>query len=449
MSFHLKEDYERLLVGLVSTDNGFWFRVGQHLEESYLRLSSSRLMLKAVRSILQDTPRAVLSEMVVLQRLYTMNGEGEVGHADLLSVEDHFAFLSATEHDPESVLAEIIPTLRREKTGEIARKIVAAYGANTPPYDLARELLALETLGQVAVDVTSEGVDIDLDNLSVLDGMSGSLLLPTGIMELDMALGGGLPFAELTTVHGDSGSGKSFFLCHLAAVAALHGFDVGYFAAEGKQPDLFARIAAALTGLPIRDLGPGGIGMEMAREILKRQREEGRIGKIVLGCFPPKTVPVSGVRKWFSSREEKLKRRIKVRLVDYGDLILSDEAKDRGDDYRTAQNVWAGLSGMATEGASEEGGGNLVVTATQSKRPDFSKPGEPLPILRGAKVADSYHKFRLSGVFISFTPQPDKGASAGYSYVIDKHRHLGEDGEPIGPIPHFRHMARMADLGHL
>ena len=52
-------------------------------------------------------------------------------------------------------------------------------------------------------------------------------------------------------------------------------------------------------------------------------------------------------------------------------------------------------------------------------------------------------------LFITMTPQDDIKAEKGYLWNIDKNTYGFGVGEIIGPIPHQRHMARMADPSHL
>jgi RecA/RadA recombinase len=56
---------------------------------------------------------------------------------------------------------------------------------------------------------------------------SGRAALPTGVAELDRALGGGLPRGRVTEVTGPLSSGRTAFLLGVLAAATSRGEQVG------------------------------------------------------------------------------------------------------------------------------------------------------------------------------------------------------------------------------
>ncbi|HSX55697.1 MAG TPA: ATPase domain-containing protein, partial [Sphingomonas sp.] len=79
--------------------------------------------------------------------------------------------------------------------------------------------------------------------------------MPTGIAELDRALGGGFVEASATLIGGDPGIGKSTLLLQAAAKMALQGLGVAYVSGEE---------AADQVRLRARRLGLGNAPVQLA-----------------------------------------------------------------------------------------------------------------------------------------------------------------------------------------
>ena len=241
---------------------------------------------------------------------------------------------------------------------------------------------------------------------------------------------------------------NSISLTFASAVAAMHGENVGYLALEGDDATHHARIMAAIVGVPINDLQIPSIRKDVLH-VWKKMRAEGRVGRIIVNTFEPGSLTTTDVRAWFKAKEREKNIRIRFRVVDYGDLVAADGRVQQESKYSHGEAVWRMLVGMAQGEDGPEGKlPNWVYTASQAKRPEW-KHGQPIPLLTRASTADSVHKYRLSDFFITLTPQPDMSASAGYLWYIDADRHYGQTGQVVGPVPHMRHMGRMADISHL
>ena len=236
---------------------------------------------------------------------------------------------------------------------------------------------------------------------------------------------------------------NSVALCHQTAIASMHGENTAFISMELPTEEIHRRVLAATVGVPINDLLNAKLRAE-AIKCYKNMKATGQVGKVVVAHFPQLSLNEKEVVAWFDQQEKEHGCRFRFRVVDYGDLIASSKREDRESDYARGRTVWTALYNMA----SREEGPNWVFTATQSKRPD-SKPGQVLPMLTRKDVADSSHKYRLSDLFLTATPQPDMRAEDGYLWYIDADRYFGRTGTVLGPIPHQRHMSRMSDVSYL
>ena len=236
---------------------------------------------------------------------------------------------------------------------------------------------------------------------------------------------------------------NSMTLNHFSSVAALHGENVGILSLEGEEHDQHRRLLAAISGVPINDFVDEH-ARKQANDIVRKLYKQNKLGKIVIGSFQPKTLNERDVLAWFDRQEKEKGIRLRYRVIDYGDLIVSSKREDRESEYRTGFTVWSALKAMS----QGDGKPNWVITASQAKRPDW-KPGQVIPILNRSGTGDSRHKYQLSDLFLTGTPQPDISARNGYIWLVDADRHFGATGQATDVVPHFRHMGRMADISHL
>ncbi len=75
----------------------------------------------------------------------------------------------------------------------------------------------------------------------------------TGLRRLDAILGGGVKRGELAVYCAPSGSGKTMWLCFVAAMATLMGAEVAYYTLEVDQDEIWLRTTASMSGIPITE----------------------------------------------------------------------------------------------------------------------------------------------------------------------------------------------------
>ena len=239
---------------------------------------------------------------------------------------------------------------------------------------------------------------------------------------------------------------NSMQLAFEAAIAAMQGENVAFLSVELAKAIQHQRILAAIMAVPINDLMDRNV-RKQAVDGFMHLKNLGKIGKIVIEHFSPNTITIQEAIRWYNQQEKLHGCRFRVRILDHADLVLSGSKDTRESKYNHGEVVWNLLAGMALSEDNPELQ-NWVFTATQSTRPQW-KPGTPIPPLTRTQCSDSAHKFRASRLFITMTPQDDIKAEKGYLWNIDKNTYGFGVGEIIGPIPHQRHMARMADPSHL
>ncbi len=441
MKYNLDPEFEKLTAALAATDEKFWQRVGRHVDPHAVVDEASATIYKICREVAQE---GCPSAEVVRQRATYLLDDGKLTSESLEEIRTILE-LSKQSWDAEALANELVVPVRQARFREIAKRLtVVGVSAQDPRFDsYIEEMMACDAIGLSKADQDTPASEFGLDTEELLADAPLQIQMPTGIGELDVLLRGGPALGSLVTMLMDSKAGKSMWLNHVAAVAALHGEHVGYLSLELEESDVHRRLMAAVAGVAINDLLDRELRKDAAK-IVKKLYAENRLGKIFVGAFPPKSLNERDIAAWFDKQEKDKGVRIRFRVVDYGDVVVSSKREDRESEYRTGFTVWSALKAMA----SGNGDPNWVFTAAQAKRPEW-KPGQPIPILGRASTGDSRHKYQLSDLFLTGTPQPDIAARNGYVWFVDADRHFGATGEATQVVPHFRHMGRMADISFL
>lgn len=442
MGYGMDRDFERISAALSAADNKFYSRIGRYVDPSMIDDAGAQAVYKLCKDIANDHGAPSLE--VVKQRAAYLMDDGKLDNDTLQDVHAVLE-LARDSWDSEAILGELVGPVRQAIFRSISKRITTAGVSNREPkFDgFIDDMLTCDKLGVSVADQDVPASEFGLDSDQLIDDAPTYVQMPTGIAELDLLLRGGPCLGSLITVLGDSKCGKSMVLNHIAAVAALHNENVGYLSLELNESDVHRRLMAAISGVAINDLMDVRM-REQASQIIKKLYKQNALGKIFVGAFQPKTINEREVCAWFDKQEKEKGVRIRTRIVDYGDLIVSSKREDRESEYKTGFTVWAALKAMA----NGDGNPNWVHTASQAKRPEW-KPGQPIPVLGRGSTGDSRHKYQLSDLFLTMTPQPDISARNGYIWMVDADRHFGATGQATDVVPHMRHMGRMADISGL
>lgn len=435
--------FERICAALSATSRSFWLRIGKHVQPDMLVDEGAKNVFKLCRAVASD--HEVPAEELVRQRAAYTHDDGKLSLTELAEVS-LVLDLAAESWDEEAILAELIPPVRLGMFRQLSKRITnLGVTDRSPRFEhLLDEMLLCDRLGEKLAELDVPASEFGEDTDALLADQTMTIQMPTGVPELDIFLRGGPQIGSLITILGDSKAGKSLCLNHFAAVAAMQGENVGYLSLELLETDVHRRLMAAITGVAINDLSDAGIRKDTSG-IIARMRKEGKLGRIVVGAFQPKTLDEKAIPAWFDKQEKDKGIRIRYRIVDYGDLVISSLRQDKESEYRTGFTVWSMLKSMASGNVEDP---NWVVTAAQSTRPQW-KLGQPINILTRTNCGESRHKYQLSDLFITMTPQPDILASQGYIWYVDADRHFGATGQSTSIIPHQRFMGRMCDLSHI
>lgn len=224
-------------------------------------------------------------------------------------------------------------------------------------------------------------------------------LIPVGIPTLDACLEGGIGGSDLAAVLAPTSGGKTSWLVHVAAEAALQGHKVYYITLEVPRTEIEAKLRRRITGLvkPSKNQW-----IKVATKISRKG------GRLQVREAAPHSISVAEL-------EARLEADVDLLIVDYADYLrLSDRAV--GFDYHDLGALYNSLKALAMDRRIP------VWTASQVNRQAYgvAKIGlqDVEASLKKAMVVDQALALNQT----SDTPDPETGTVTG-DINIAKNRH--------------------------
>lgn len=232
--------------------------------------------------------------------------------------------------------------------------------------------------------------------------------IPTGWPVLDRLLGGGLPRGKLGIISMPSGTGKSYFLCHLAAMALKHGFNVFYYTLELDDKYVAHRIDAALTGLSLGQL-------KNNIDYIKKRLGRFDAGRLIIKEYPTRRASWTTVTAHLE-KMELLGIKADLVIVDDPELLKMPELRDQRKDEQI-QELYEEIRGTGKEK------GFAAWVPSQSNRSALDKKGPA-----GAEsISASYAKIFTADIAIFGNRRGRHKITNTGEFKIEKNR-LGPDG---------------------
>lgn len=217
---------------------------------------------------------------------------------------------------------------------------------------------------------------------------------------IDNLLDGGLGRGELGFIVAPAGSGKSWILTRLGAVAMKQGKNVLHVTLELNEHYVGLRYDAFFTGIPFQNV---------KNNIHRVKNKIAEVpGKLFIKYFPLKTVSPQSLKLFIERIEMLNQTKIDVLVVDYADILRPFMSERNANSYSDAGSVYEELRGVAGELQIP------VWSASQSNR-----GGHDLDVLQAANVADSYRKIMTGDFIISLSRKmEDKQGNCGRIHVM-------------------------------
>lgn len=422
--------FEKQVVTLASCKPRFWGRVGCHLDPELFKSESSKLIMRACRAIAEDVGHGPASSVVVIQRLRRWMEDGKVTLEAIKKVADLFDDAEdAGLASDEELVKEIAPMLQQRLRDQAVKLGIESFGKKG---DLSKVVELEEKASRIGQVDTSVGTILGPASFAEVVALKDLQRLPTGVVELDSSLDGGLQVGGLGVFVGGSGDGKSMALAHVAAVNVWDGLLVAYATLELPVPIVLARCKAAMTGIPINALLQGQI--DGAQKLLQKRGK--KLGGLIVQEFTPYATTIEDIKEWVDKIEQQAKRKVDLLVVDYGDKVGVKQKKGDKDssEYTSGRIVYEGLRIYANDRKT------FCWTASQASRQKDRKKRLDLN-----DVADSMHKIRVADLVITLNLREEADGESSMTFYVAKHR-TGKSRHEVGPLPTEYECARLCPL---
>lgn len=187
--------------------------------------------------------------------------------------------------------------------------------------------------------------------------------IPFDLDLLNKMTNGGVEKKTLNIIMGGIHSGKTRFLCHLAAAYASLGLNVVYFTMEMAEEKIAHRIDANLLGISLDDFKK--LTKESYQKSIERCRKKTK-GDVVVKEFPTASAHVGHFRHVLRELALKKDFNVDIIMVDYINICASARAGKNSDSYSYVNMIAQELRGLGQEFQVP------VWSATQVNRAAFS-----------------------------------------------------------------------------
>jgi replicative DNA helicase len=235
--------------------------------------------------------------------------------------------------------------------------------------------------------------------------------IPTGYVDLDKHLNGGLNRKEMTVFSANSGVGKSITMSNLASNFLSQGLNVCYISLELSEDVVAKRFDSIMTGV-----GQSEIFKNITKISVLVQEMCKKMGRLIIKRMPESTTNSNHIRAYLKEYERMYGHIPDVLCVDYMDIMTSNNKI-------SAENLFVKDKYIAEELRSIANDFNLVlITASQQNRSGMQVKNEELS---QGQVAGGISKVNTADNWISIIQTPQMKAAGEYMLKFLKTRSSG------------------------
>jgi hypothetical protein len=424
--YNLDKTFERRMVVLCCSGSAFYSKVGHALNPALLAQAPCALAVKAAQAVAKDIGHGPTDPSIVIQRLNRWREEGKVTHEEIEAVSD-LLFENSPLPEAEAI-KEVAPILQKRMREQAVREALSDYQANG---DFSKVVETVHKANRIGERSETIGTVFGVDSFAEIEKIRHLSRLPTGILELDVGLRGGLPRSQMGLFIAGTSCGKSMWLVQQAAEAMLRGFFVGYITLELSKAIVLARLKANLIGLPIDEI----LESEdtRARKIIENLAPQ--LGTFVVEYMPPKGVTVLDIIDWVRRCNLARGRKMDLLCIDYIDEVQSQNMRES-----TYEAQGTTITGFRTFIESE---GMWGWTACAARRRDTRQKG--VQSVTTDDVGESLKKPKAADVVITGAVTPDNDQ---VYLACDKNR-TGKGKFKVGPFPTMWELGRICAVNRL
>lgn len=176
---------------------------------------------------------------------------------------------------------------------------------------------------------------------------------------------GGFSRKTLNTLLGSTGTGKTLFMCHMAAAAFMQGYNVLYVTMEMAEERIAERIDSNLLNIPLKEIRTLDKNT-FTNKIAKVKSKS--IGKLIIKEYPTSSAGALHFKNLLEELRIKKNFQPDIIFIDYLNICCSTRLKQHAamNSYIYVKAIAEEIRGLAVEYDC------AIVTATQTNRAGFS-----------------------------------------------------------------------------
>lgn len=395
--------------------------LGHAIEFDRLPSMDAQAIVGAAQDIAREGGVPCSSTIVLVQQLRLRVNQGKMTMEDLQQASD---LLDAVEDvggigDLDGLIKVVAPAIKGIGFMDAVEQTIQDMAQGGNAEEAAERFAKVAGVGKTRVSMGSTASFSIGDIMAAADSTIRDPL-PTGVPELDIALGGGLERGSLTAFLGNPGDGKSLALCHVASESILSGYQVAYITLELAEEAIKQRVYAN-----VLNMTPPEMKADPAEAVRRRRLLDGFLPN-PLGTFrvlymTPRVSTIAQMKQWLRDLERDFEENHLVLIVDYADKMVSSISGEKTS-YKEQGVVYDQLRQLVVD---RDGWG---VTASQATGRQGRK--KKLDI---EDIADSMEKARVVDTLIPIIRGEEDIVQGTCRFKLSKRRN-GAAHMEVGPL---------------
>jgi archaellum biogenesis ATPase FlaH len=182
--------------------------------------------------------------------------------------------------------------------------------------------------------------------------------IPTGWPTLNELMSGGWDLKTLNVIIGPSNSGKSLWLCNVAANALLSGKNVVYYTLEMSDKKITKRIGSKLFSIPVNEYDIYSKDKTLIEKSIKKLKSRvaehspdgdlfsNNIGRLYVKEFPTGTAKIADIDAHLKNLQDTKNVKIDMVVVDYLTILSPNDTKN-GNLFQNGKQIAEGLRAIS------------------------------------------------------------------------------------------------------
>ena len=269
------------------------------------------------------------------------------------------------EYDPDWLEKNVGPWIRVRNLDNVMRKSIAFMKTNKVTAENAsgivekvRHMMSTETAIDFSFDLGSDFFDAATHKQERLARTK------TGYSFIDLCLNGGWWKGSLIVFLSGPKTGKSMWMCNLAAHSVYNGFNTAFITLELQREIVNMRIGANMLNVPIDEYEKLTKDQDLLKKKLSKLKKDsfGKLGQLHVKEFPSSTMSTNDLRTYLVKAQEMLGFKFENVFVDYINIMKNWRNPNTENLYMKIKQISEDLRAIAQE---EQW---AIITPTQTNR---------------------------------------------------------------------------------